>query len=258
MHLLNISCFDYPALPFTLLKQLEDLSLRKSTYSGLPLLPPTLKSLSLGKTPDFYLSCPAKDYDDSPGRANLKHLENLEIEDWKYPEECFLNLFNSCKGNLRRLALDGFHTEALYPNLTQLFDADFPQRLEVLRLPSNWVELGRRESRSSPDDVDAIMFAEHALNLQEIDLSYSKVTGVGIKALVHKLGKPLRKMGFSLVGVISASTTSFMHEGEGSKWSRKENSSNDQNRDRVSPSPTHISITHFSPCCDCVYEYCKA
>ena len=128
---------------------------------------------------------------------NLKRLENLEIEDWKYPEEWFLNLFNSCKGSLRRLALDGFYSEALYPNLTQLFDADFPQRLEVLRLPSNWVGLEGRELCSSPDDDDAIMLAEHALDLQEIDLSYSKITGAGIRALVHKIGKPLRRLVFS-------------------------------------------------------------
>ena len=196
-HLINIDCFDYPVVPFTLLGQLEDLSLEKSTHQGLPLLSSTLKSLCLGNTSGFYSTWPVNDYDNSLGRANLKRLENLEIGDWKYPEEWFLNLFNSCKGNLRRLALDGFHTEALYPNLTQLFDADFPRRLEALRLPPNWVELGRREVCSSPTDDDAILFAELAPNLHEIDLSYSKITGAGIKVLVHKLGKPLKRLLFS-------------------------------------------------------------
>ena len=187
-------------LPFKLLEQLEDLSLRDSSYCALPLLPDTLRSLSLGRggVGPFH-----DDQEDGLGQANLNRLEILEIQGWRFPNNWFDELLANCKGNLRRLEFT--NCGEFMPSLAPIFDTGFLRQLEVLLLPVVWGGPKGRDLGCSGvvTDCDAQYLAQHAPNLQELDLSQSLATGVGIKALVHKVGKPLKKLAFDDRGLIS-------------------------------------------------------
>ena len=192
----NFRCIgDGCPLPFDLLTDLEALSLKDSIYGPLPLLPAALRSLclsftSMGDGVEF------DDQEDAPGQLNLERLEDLEIQHWPFPRHWLCRLLDSCKSNLRRLALSD--PEGGYPSIMYLFDAEVPPPLEILQVPPLWwiSEGPSRGSDATFDDHDAEKLAERAPNLYELDLVQSKATSVGVKALVNKVGKPLRKLAF--------------------------------------------------------------
>ena len=149
------------------------------------------------------------DHEDSLAHANLEHLEDLAFQRWTYPDEWLTHLLDACKSSLRRLAFSELNP---YPNLMHLVDVDSLRALEVLLMPP----MMRRDSEGpiahcydAFNDLDAKELAEHAPNLRELDLSQTQATGVGIKALVHKVGKPLRKLAFDDRGTISFDAVSY-------------------------------------------------
>ena len=176
---------------FNDLKQLEDLSLAKSTYDGVPLLPCTLKSLCLSG--GSFSETSWEDCEGMPGTINLEQLESLRVCNWWYPRERFAHLLSTCKGKLRHLTIK--HIGALGDNVMDFLDAEILRSLETLILPAS-VNASTQVGTSGDvfQDHHAARLAQETPNLRELDLSASRVTGVGIKALVHKVGKPLKKL----------------------------------------------------------------
>ena len=181
-----------PHLRFNDLNQLEDLSILRTIRRGLPLLPCTLRNLSLNGGEDYPDDW--KDWEAAPGTVNLEHLESLEISNWLYPEEWFEHILSTCKGKLRHLSINTFGP--LSGNIMRYLDAEMLRPLEVLKLPSCVNSRPQETVDDGFQDHHAARLAQEAPNLQELDLSMSRVTGVGIKALVHKVGKPLKRLEF--------------------------------------------------------------
>ena len=168
-------------------KNLEDLSLRNSYCFGLPLMPGTLRNLCLTNGDESRTDW--RDIEGNPGTVRLEHLESLEVSSWAYPREWFEHILSTCKGNLRRLIIKGVCH--LGNDVMRFLDTETLPTLEVLVLPDFIVTGSALSIDDDFRDHHAEILAQKLPNLQELNLSLTNVTGVGIKALVHKVGKRL-------------------------------------------------------------------
>ena len=161
---------------FSLLTHLEDLDIAGTLLLFLPPLPISLRSLDLTNCHKMDFSCMKSQQ--SIWAGNLTNLCSLSISRVLGFDFIDLDtLLIPSKGKLKRLAVGDMYDHRF--NLVE----NHLQELHQLNL-----------SKLDISDETAELIAERSPRLKILDLSYTAISGVGVKALVLKDGDKLEKL----------------------------------------------------------------
>ncbi|KAL8823641.1 MAG: hypothetical protein Q9191_005673 [Dirinaria sp. TL-2023a] len=175
----NPDVFTTGMLNFSSLTELEILGLANMHFAWFPRLPQSIQTLNIN-------GCHNCSSDDIINYAKLDNLSRLvmgNFEPWQdFPIAALYALLEPNKGNLLSLDLTSC-THLSSEDMKHLTNSGYFSRLEELRIPRTWV-----------DDHLAELLAANLSSLIILDISETKVTGIGVKALVEKPGTKLQKL----------------------------------------------------------------
>lgn len=158
---------------FSGLSRLEYLNISGLIIGFIPIMPPSLRHLVMTK-------CYKLEGNTLSQPPHLPQLTRLSMAECALVSEaCLKLLLEANKGELLQLDM----SSSGY-NVVDLIKLGYLKKVEELSLKSSPVN----------DDV-AILLAEHLTQLRTLDLSYTQITGVGVKALVTGLQGTLRSLG---------------------------------------------------------------
>lgn len=166
-------------LDFSHLRRLEKLDIAGITAVLPPGLPESLRVFDCSKcTPAHYVpTFPLPDQ----ATPNLPCLESLSIAlTLIYPDLEFIKLLDASKGKLKQLHASSVICKNV---IKALIIEDYLTSIEDLKL------------REVFDDELAILLARSLPRIRRLDLSHSKISGVGIKALITGLKSTLQWLG---------------------------------------------------------------
>ena len=173
-----------PAVDFSTLTKLQHLDLAAFDAADFPLLPPSIQTLNI---PGWYDCAFASDISQAHiSEAKLKMLTSLSVSspsDLSVTDLC--TLLDPNKGNLTRLDI-GYFSGLGSAEVITLVECGYLENVVELRMISLRI-----------DDSVAAMLAKRSHKLRSLDLRLTRVTGVGVKALVLKNGCKLERLGLN-------------------------------------------------------------
>ena len=170
--------FPGPNLDFSNLHQLQHLDITRLVAQLPPQMPSTVRTFLMADCTPFprISGVPFADYD-------LPQMTRLSLTGWS---ELSLSFLQACllpnKGNLKHLDIGGCIALSI-ANLKELITHNFLEGVEDLVLKS-----------CTLDDEIVMLIARNLPRLRNLDLSRTKVTGVGVKALVTGLEGKLERL----------------------------------------------------------------
>lgn len=166
---------------FTNLSELQQLKMVRNYNLVFPRLPPSLRILNLWRcTTDKLLSQEGKENLISNSLPELKDLALTEFTDLTL--NGLLSLLNASKGKLELLDVESC-IQLESKDINTLVESSYLEkvtRLTLCKLPIN--------------DSTAELIAQNLPRLRNIDLSLTRVTGIGVKAIVLKPDSRLERL----------------------------------------------------------------
>ena len=168
-----------PNLDFSNLHQLQHLDITRLVAQLPPQLPSTVRTFLMADCISFprISGVPFADFD-------LPQMTRLSLAGWS---ELSLSVLQACllpnKGKVKHLDIGGCIALSI-PNLKELITHGYLEGAEDLVLKS-----------CTLDDEIAMLIARNLPSLKNLDLARTKVTGVGVKALVIGLKGKLERLG---------------------------------------------------------------
>lgn len=166
---------------FTNLSELQQLKIVRNSNLVFPRLPPSLRLLNLRRcTIDKRLS--------QEGNENLITNSLPELTDLALPEftdltlNGLLSLLNACKGKLESLDIESC-VQLESKDINTLVESSYLEKVTRLTL-----------CKLSINDSTAELIAQNLPRLKNIDLSLTRVTGIGVKAIVLKPHSRLERL----------------------------------------------------------------
>lgn len=166
---------------FTNLSELEQLKIVRNNNLVFPRLPPSLRMLNLRCcTTDRRLS---QEGNDNLIGNSLPELEDLALTEFTgLTLNGLLSLLNASKGNLESLDIESC-VQLESKDIDTLVESSYLEEVTRLKL-----------CKLSINDSTAELIAQNLPRLKRIDLSLTRVTGIGVKALVLKPHSRLERL----------------------------------------------------------------
>lgn len=187
---------------FTMLKNLQNIDLTQSSLGLFPRLPESLQALNLTScvfSASAYASAYSlTDHINENQLPNLKalvlaHMHDLVVDGLR-------SLLSANKGNL--MALNLAHCNKLArEDISSLIQDGYLRAITILNL-------------AACDFTDEIaqLLAMASSGLENLDIEHTKVTGVGVKALVLKSGRKLEKLKLNSCLLVSKDAIDFARD----------------------------------------------
>lgn len=183
-------------LAYAKFTELFDITLQGNTLVLFPVLPLSIRALNLSHTNISGMN--SLQCDEILRNVELPNLETLNVNNSNAMTPTLLErLLRGSKPGLTKLAIS--HVEGFYGKV--LVDCLGDGLLKRL------VELEVAGKDVGDDELEALV--EFAPNLKRLDVSSTKVTGVGVKALVTKEGNCLRWLGLNHCSGVSLDAVEF-------------------------------------------------
>lgn len=166
---------------FTNLSELEQLKIVRNNNLVFPRLPPSLRMLNLRCcTTDRRLS---QEGNDNLIGNILPELEDLALTEFTgLTLNGLLSLLNASKGNLESLDIESC-VQLESKDIDTLVESSYLEEVTCLKL-----------CKLSINDSTAELIAQNLPRLKKIDLSLTRVTGIGVKAIVLKPHSRLERL----------------------------------------------------------------
>ena len=180
---------------FSVLTHLEVLDLAGFNMSHFPRIPASLRSLDL--TECYSINCDTQVSQVNIKDTNLQDLHSLSLSPGKWPisYENLQTLLRPSKSLLKKFS---YLCCAMEDNISSLIQEGY--LVEVTELNLHY---------SSINDKIAELIAENLPRLKILDLAATSITGVGVKALVLKLGDRLEKLNLMHCTSVSSDAVDF-------------------------------------------------